>query len=92
MGRSVDFKIEMPVVHANTSAKDDLPCFTPILVLDTEVDERTTVLINRDKKSVIWFDEDGYIGESDLEYFNESRHVVIRQYGPGDALVIRAVE
>lgn len=81
-------KIEMPKAADKFVPKDSIPSFVPILVKDTDTDKTATVMIHRAKDSVIWFDQNGWIGHSDMEYFNRDRFVIIRKYESGEKLTI----
>lgn len=84
----MSFKVEMPKVVFSSVDKSELVSFIPYLVWDKENSEQSTVLIIHSKKAVVWFDEDGYVGHSELDHLMEDRYQVVRQYAPGEQLVV----
>lgn len=84
----MDYKIDMPKVALSSVTKDEMRSFVPYLVYDEDTNEQSTVLLHKNADTVIWFDEDGWIGCSTIEHFNETRYRVIRPYEPGESFTV----
>jgi len=88
------FNIQMPDVSSNIG-DIPLPELTPILVRDKDTKELSTVFLvpynkedgNGKGHTVIWFDGDGCICHSDVDYLR-SEFTIIRKYNTGERLTV----
>jgi hypothetical protein len=79
------YKIEIPEVK-EVKSNFKFPNLTPFIVVDTDNDEVSTVIISNDR--AIWFSTDGMICHSDLDYLQERHIRFIREFQPGDTLKV----
>lgn len=75
----------MPKVSLVTANKEAMPSFVPYLVIDSDNNEQSIVMKHETADTVIWFDQDGWIGHSSIEYFNRDNFILVRPLGKGES-------
>jgi hypothetical protein len=83
-----DFDVEMPKIVFGSLDKDKLQDFIPYLVWNKENEEQSTILVHKRADTVIWFDQDGWVGHSGLPHLMEDKYIVVRVFEKGEKLIL----
>lgn len=82
----MEYNITVPQLGDKVT-NHEYPNLKPLIFMDTD-DKEVSVVIISDNRA-IWFSADGVICHSDLAYLNEDHVKFIREFQPGDELIVK---